>query len=87
MAQDDLDHMPSIVPSRETGADYGTSKSRGSKPDKPRSGQRPPSGAGNGSGGNGAGGGAGVLARLFIAVALVVAGGACYWAFQLQQQL
>jgi chromosome segregation ATPase len=86
MAQDDLDHMPSIVPSREAGADYGTSKSRGSKPDKPRSGQRPPAGPGNGGGGNGSGG-AGVLARLFIAVALVVAGGACYWAFQLQQQL
>lgn len=86
MAQDDLDHMPPIVPSRETGQHYDTPKSRGSKPDKPRGGQRPPGGSGNGGGG-GERGGAGWLARLFIAVALLAAGGACYWALQLQGQL
>ncbi|MEQ9465329.1 MAG: hypothetical protein RJQ10_16835, partial [Haliea sp.] len=85
MAQDDLDHMPSIVPSRETGQHFDTSKSRGTKPDKPRGGQRPPAGGGNG--GAARGGGSGPLAKLFIAVALVAAAGACAWAFQLQERL
>jgi len=81
MAQDDLDHMPSIVPSRDAGTHYDTTKSRGSKPDKSAGKSQPPKGGGGG------GSGAGWLARLFIAVALVVAAGACFWAFQLQQQL
>lgn len=84
MAQDDLDHMPSIVPSRDAGTHHDTAKSRGSKPDKSGGKSQPPKGSG---GNGGSGGGAGWLARALIAVALIAAGGACYWAFQLQEQL
>jgi DNA repair exonuclease SbcCD ATPase subunit len=80
MPQDDLDHIPSIVPTRDTVA--------------PRpSGGRAAKGASRGSGGprgpRGAGGGSGVgpFARLLITLALVVAGVACAWAWQLQQEL
>ncbi len=74
MAQDDLEYIPSIVPTRDTesrGAG-GATRGRGSSGKSPP----PPSG-----------GGAGVWARLFIALALIGAGVACAWAWQLQQQL
>ena len=73
MAKDDLDHIPTIVATRDSDvAPAGAGKAaRG----------------GNGSPRTGGGGGAGFLARLFIALALGVAGVACGWAWQLQQQL
>jgi chromosome segregation ATPase len=80
MANDDIDHIPSIVPSRDR--DYTVVK--------PTPGAK--GGAGRrGKGRNGSppssGGGSGLLARLMITVALVGAGGACGWAWQLQGQL
>ena len=89
MPTDDIDNIPSIVPSRDReftpGATAGrTSKAsagagaapRGKK--SPKGAARPPAAARQG---------AGVLARLFITVALVTAGEACAWAWQLQTQL
>lgn len=74
MANDDLDHIPSIVPTRDGGPEERRSASRGRRgEDKGRA----PAG----------GGGAGIWARLFITVSLVVAAVACAWAWQLQQQL
>ena len=85
MAKDDLDHIPSIVPSRDRdytlaqpaeGSRGGTGK-RGGNGGKGGGASRPPSG----------GGGSGLLARLMITVSLVVAGVAAAWAWQLQGQL
>jgi chromosome segregation ATPase len=73
MSQDDLDHIPSIVPTRDTGSSAGARVAHGGK-------------AGHRSAAP-ASGGSGLLARLFITVALVVAAVACAWAWQLQQQL
>lgn len=81
MAKDDIDHIPSIVPSRDR--DYTLVQSApGPKGGATRRGK----GGGNGSR-SAAGGGSGLLARLMITVALVVAGVACAWAWQLQGQL
>ena len=82
MPHDDLEHIPSIVPTRDSEPHRTSSKTR----------------AGKGKGGGGtrrpaapkpaaASGGSGLLARLFITVSLVVAAVACAWAWQLQQQL
>lgn len=77
MPTDDIDNIPSIVPSRE-GAP--ARKSAGKS-------------GGRGQGGNRQGpapvvnAGAGWLARFFITVALVVAAVACAWAWQLQNEL
>jgi chromosome segregation ATPase len=75
MAQDDLEHIPTIVATRDTGAQRpgGSGRSRG--------------GAGRGGGKGASGGGSGIWARLFITLALAGAGAACAWAWQLQQQL
>ena len=85
MSNDDLDHIPSIVPSRDEEPHFGSAGSssgqtRGAKPSRKagKGGTRPPaSGAG----------GTGIWARLFITVSLVVAAVACAWAWQLQEQL
>ncbi|MFT4519609.1 MAG: chromosome segregation ATPase [Halioglobus sp.] len=76
MPDDDLDHIPSIVPTRDGVPQRSSSKTRAGKGrgEAPKRGG-PPSG------------GAGLLARLCIAIALAVAAVACAWAFQLQQQL
>lgn len=79
MSQDDIDDIPSIIPERESGQDFTAGKPRGGKPDKPRRGAGPPKSGGNGGGG--------LWSRLFITLALVVAGVACAWAFQLQERL
>lgn len=79
MSQDDIDDIPSIIPERESGQDFAAGKPRAGKPDKPRRSPGPPKG--------GSHGGSGLWSRLFIALALVVAGVACAWAFQLQQHL
>jgi chromosome segregation ATPase len=83
MAKDDLDHIPSIVPTRDGDTHYATSSNN-----RPAGGKRRPSGGGKQPPPRRSGGdGAGVWARLFITVALVVAAVACAWAWQLQQQL
>ena len=73
MSKDDIDDIPSIVPSRENApVRPGGSASRGR-------GASPAASTGRA--------GAGWLARLFITVALVVAAVACAWAWQLQAEL
>lgn len=78
MSNDDIDHIPSIVPTRDAAPQRAAGKPRG-KGASARSASRPQGGA--------SGGGSGLLARLFITVSLVVAAVACAWAWQLQQQL
>lgn len=84
MPRDDIDHIPSIVPSRDRDHNPVPPKSRpGPKASRPggKSGggaPRPPAQTRSGSG---------VMAKLFVTVALVVAAVACAWAWQLQQQL
>ena len=79
MADDDLDHIPSIVPTRDAVPRRPTGKSAGSTAGAKRrpGAKKPPA----------SGGGSGLLARLFMTVSLVVAAVACAWAWQLQQQL
>lgn len=80
MSQDDLDHIPSIVPTRDGVPPPGSSRARPGKAGAaPRAGVQKSPAAG--------GGGTGPLARVLIAVALVVAAVACGWAWQLQQAL
>ena len=80
MAQDDLDHIPSIVPTRDSDPQHSGSRTRtsGAGERSHRSGSRKPS--------NNAGS-AGLLARCFIAISLAAAVGACVWAWQLQARL
>lgn len=78
MSNDDLDHIPSIVPTRDgvpSGKPPKGGPARGGSSRSPVSG-RPVSG-----------GGTGPLARLLITVSLVIAVVACAWAWQLQGQL
>ncbi|QIB64045.1 hypothetical protein [Kineobactrum salinum] len=44
MSQDDLDHIPAIVPTRDSDDHRPSAKSRGSKPDNGRGGGEPPAG-------------------------------------------
>jgi chromosome segregation ATPase len=75
MADDDLEHIPSIVPTRDTDPAISRGAARGRKTAaKGRTAAAPASGAG-------------ILARFFIFIALAAAAGACAWAWQLQQQL
>lgn len=79
MTQDDLDHIPSIVPTRDGPAPVGSSRPRPGKSSTPQRGapvQRPAAGAGTG-----------LLARVCIALSLLVAVAACAWAWHLQQGL
>ncbi|MEM8562440.1 MAG: hypothetical protein AAGF57_09420 [Pseudomonadota bacterium] len=75
MSNDDLDHIPSIVPTREGGPAQTPKVSRAGRPSS-RRGKSAKSGGGTGS-----------IARLFITVSLVAAAVACAWAWQLQQEL
>jgi len=81
MPQDDIDDIPSIVPTRDAEhhrpADAARS-ARGKTAGKRRAPAGPPTGGGGGSG---------VLVRLLLLVALVGAAVACGWAWQLQGQL
>ncbi|MFT5709784.1 MAG: chromosome segregation ATPase [Halioglobus sp.] len=84
MPHDDLDHIPSIVPSRDTETGFSTpsGQTRGAKATR----------GGGGKGGGrtppgGAAGGAGIWTRLFLTISLVIAAVACAWAWQLQEQL
>ena len=78
MSNDDLDHIPSIVPTREEAA-RGNAKGSRAKARTTRGGASRPAPAGTG--------GSGLLGRLVSTLALVVAAVACAWAWQLQQQL
>lgn len=80
MPHDDLDHIPSIVPSRDTESQYAARQTRRARPAR---------GNGKGGGASSAGGGSGpgIWVRLFLTVSLVVAAVACAWAWQLQEQL
>ncbi|MFT6052886.1 MAG: chromosome segregation ATPase [Halioglobus sp.] len=77
MSEDDLDHIPSIVPSRDRETHFAsTGASRAGK--------------GGGSAktvGRAPTASAGIWSSLFITVALVVAAVACAWAWQLQEAL
>lgn len=71
-----IDNIPPIIPTRDDVV------------------SRPPARKKSGAGAKGgshkggrSGGGAGLVARLFIVISLVVAGVACAWAWQLQQEL
>lgn len=70
MANDEIDQIPSIVPSRDTIVPSVHNSARGRK------------GRGRRNSGE-----SGVWTRLFLVVALIVAAGACGWAWQLQEQL
>ena len=83
MSRDDIDHIPSIVPSRDHESvampAAGNRKRGAGKPSRGGSSRR--------GGTKPAGSGAGPLARILITVSLVVAAVACAWAWQLQEQL
>jgi chromosome segregation ATPase len=81
MSHDDIDHIPTITATRDSDHQRSRPQARGAKPGN--GGRKPvrPASA------NSSSGGAGIWARLFITVSLVVAGVACAWAWQLQQQL
>jgi chromosome segregation ATPase len=78
MPHDDLDHIPSIVPTRD-GEPQRSSKSRAGSGDRSRN--SPPQKQMVKSSGSG------FSASLFIALSLLAAIGACIWAWQLQAQL
>ncbi len=77
MSDDDLDHIPSIVPTREGGPSRAPSRPRAGAAQRPASQKKPAA----------SGGGAGPLARILITLSLVVAAIACAWAWQLQGEL
>tara|TARA_R110001592_G_scaffold215025_2_gene468322 strand:+ start:100634 stop:101398 length:765 start_codon:yes stop_codon:yes gene_type:complete len=77
MSDDDLDHIPSIVPSREGGPSRAPSRSGGGAGQRPAAQKKPPAN----------GGGTGPLTRILLTLAVVVAAVACAWAWQLQGQL
>lgn len=81
MSNDDLDHIPPIVPTRD-GTPRGTSGASRSKSPKSRTGS-----SRRGHDSSGRSGSYSLLSRLLATVSLVVAAVACAWAWQLQQQL
>lgn len=80
MPHDDLDHIPSIVPTREGAPQRRSSKNRAGS-------GRTEGARRNGPAQKAVSSGAGWLARLFITVSLVAAAVACAWAWQLQGEL
>ena len=78
MPHDDLDHIPSIVPSRDGVPQRSASKAKtGGERARSTASARQPTGSA----------GTGVLTKLLLAAALVIAAAACGWAWQLQTQL
>jgi chromosome segregation ATPase len=79
MPHDDLDHIPSIVPTRDGVPERGTGRAR----------------SGRNEGGRKAGspkpvdksGDAGLMGRVIVVISLVAGVAACVWAWQLQSQL
>jgi chromosome segregation ATPase len=84
MSHDDIDHIPSIVPTRDSEHPRSTASGRPAK-GRPRKGRPAKSGAGKRS--PNTTGGSGIWVRLFLVVALAGGAAACAWAWQLQQQL
>lgn len=80
MVQDDIDHIPSIVPTRDSEPSRPAGKGRSGRA-KGGASRTPPRGR------SADGSGSGIGPRLLLLVALVAAGGACGWAWQLQQRL
>ncbi len=80
MSNDDLEHIPSIVPTRDGIPGAGSARPRPGKASSPPRGGAPKTPAARGAG-------AGPLARIMITLSLVVAAVACAWAWQLQQAL
>ena len=80
MPHDDLDHIPSIVPSRDSETHFAASQTRTARPTRGK-------GKGGGGASTGSTAGSGIWGRLFLTVSLVVAAVACAWAWQLQEQL
>ena len=78
MSNDDLDHIPSIVPTRDNAPrpTGGGATAKGRKPRGAASRSTPTNT-----------GGSGLLARLFLTLSLAAAAVACAWAWQLQQAL
>lgn len=90
MPTDDIDHIPSIVPSRDREFTPGSASSGGASKTGAGRGKPPGSKAPRGGAAKPAKpakSGAGGLARAFILVALCTAGLACFWAWQLQGEL
>ena len=83
MSRDDIDSIPSIVPSRDR--DYTLVQTPAASATRGKGKNGGGTRGGNGKG-KPAGGGTGLLARLLITVSLVVAAIACAWAWQLQEQ-
>lgn len=81
MPQDDIDDIPSIVPTRDAEHHRPAGAARPAR-GKSAGNRRAPAGTPPGGGG-----GSGFLVRFFLLVALVAAAGACGWAWQLQGQL
>ncbi len=80
---DDFDPIPSIVPRRDGEAGFSAKAGSAAGPGSRSQAKRgAPPGRRSSDGG-----GAGIWARLFIAVALVIAAVACAWAWQLQEEL
>jgi chromosome segregation ATPase len=80
MPHDDIDHIPSIVPTRDSGPQLGRGQSRASPSERGRNSnpsKQPPTTTA----------GSGLLVRLTLTVTLVVAALACAWVWQLQTQL
>jgi chromosome segregation ATPase len=79
MPHDDLDYIPSIVPTRDGVPQRSSSTPRPSKGERNRSPNTPQQSPNAG--------GTGLIARVFITISLVAAVMACAWAWQLQTQL
>lgn len=82
MSKDDIDHIPSIVPSRDRDEDIPLGRPSGgaSAPRGGKNGNRPTPPSRRSSG-------IGLTTRLVLTVTLVAAAVACAWAWQLQQEL
>jgi chromosome segregation ATPase len=79
MPHDDLDYIPSIVPTRDGTPQRSNSTLKPGKSERNRSPNTPRQSSHTG--------GAGLLARVFITLSLIAAILACAWAWQLQMQL
>lgn len=83
MPHDDIDHIPAIVPTRDSEHRRPTGKAGAGKgKGNGGSARRPPADKSTSRSG-----GSGILGRLVLTVSLVVAAVACAWSWQLQQQL
>ena len=85
MSRDDIDHIPSIVPSRDR--EYTMVQTPGATASRGNSGKKGKNGNGGGSRGAAPKSGGGLFGRLLLTVSLIIAAVACAWAWQLQEQM